>query len=59
MKMPPITPYGVPIRQVIDSDDKELMRAMLRVSDFFAQTYDAVKSGDWAEAHEELRKAAR
>lgn len=59
MRMPPITPYGVPIRDVIDSGDKDLMRAMITVSDFFARQTGGKKDGDWDAAHQDLEKASK
>lgn len=58
MTMHPITPYGVPIRDVIASGDKDLMKAMIIVSDFCARRQGTDKDGDWAQAHRELEKAA-
>lgn len=49
--------YGVPIRAVMDSGDKDLMKAMLKVSDhLIARTQEGVD--DWKAAHEALAKAA-
>lgn len=56
MRMPPITPYGVPIRDVIASGDKELMQAMVKLSDFCAKREGAERSGEWEDAHRELQK---
>ncbi|MCY0093928.1 hypothetical protein [Hoeflea ulvae] len=56
--MPPMTPYGVPIRDVIASGDTDLMQAMIKVSDFCAKRADTDRTSDWAEAHRELEKAA-
>ncbi|WP_394691735.1 hypothetical protein [Hoeflea sp.] len=58
MKMPPLMPYGVPIRDVIASGDKDLMQAMVRVSDFCAKRDGAEPSSDWADAHRDLQRAA-
>lgn len=59
MKMPPIMPYGVPIRDVIASGDKELMQAMIVVSAFLAKRAGGERNSDWADAHCDLEKAAR
>jgi hypothetical protein len=56
MKHRPITPYGVPIREVIDNGNKDLMRAMVMVSDFCARDQDMHE--DWAKAHKALAEAA-
>ena len=56
--MPPLMPYGVPIRDVMASGDTDLMRAMIMVSDFIARRAGAERKGDWADAHRELEKAA-
>lgn len=58
MKMPPLMPYGVPIRDVIASGDTTLMRAMIIVSDFCARREGTKRDSDWADAHRELQKAA-
>ena len=56
-KQSPIVPYGVPIRDVIASGDKELMHAMIMVSDFIAKSTGVDRHDDWAQAHRELQKA--
>ncbi|WP_394691736.1 hypothetical protein [Hoeflea sp.] len=49
--------YGMPIRAVLESGDRELMQAMLKVSDhLMSRTQESVD--DWRAAHEELAKAA-
>lgn len=55
---PVIVPlYGVPIRAVMNSGDPELMKAMLKVSDYLiSRTQEGVD--DWRAAHAELAKAA-
>ncbi len=55
---PVIVPlYGVPIRAVMDSGDKELMKAMLKVSDHLIGRAEG-GIDDWKAAHEALGKAA-
>lgn len=54
----PIPLYGVPIRAVIDSGDPELMKAMLKVSDYLlARMSDGMD--DWQAAHKELGSAVK
>ncbi|MGC1496549.1 MAG: hypothetical protein WA790_12135 [Sulfitobacter sp.] len=55
---PVIVPlYGVPIRAAMETGDKELMQAMLKVS---SHLIGRAQGGvdDWKAAHEELGKAA-
>ncbi|MCY0093929.1 hypothetical protein [Hoeflea ulvae] len=49
--------YGVAIRAVAESGDKDLMKAMLKVSDhLMSRAQEGVE--DWRAAHDELAKAA-
>lgn len=62
MKMPPATPYGVPIREVIATGDADLMNAMAQVSSFMKKS--VAKNGgqpdeDWNAAHAALERAAK
>ncbi len=48
--------YGVPIREVMESGDPELMKAMLKVSDYLlGQSEDGIS--DWKDAHQQLKRA--
>lgn len=48
--------YGVAIRAVAESGDADLMKAMLKVSDYLmSRTQEGVE--DWRSAHAELAKA--
>jgi hypothetical protein len=54
---PVIVPlYGVPIRAVMESGDKELMKSMLKVSDYLMSQSKAGHD-DWAAAHGALKNA--
>lgn len=62
MKMPPITPYGVPIRDIMSTGDQDLMQSMRNVSHHIMGMVS--KAGgeidkDWKAAHEELEKATK
>lgn len=57
---PVIVPlYGVPIRDALNSGDKELMQAMRKVSAHMLSNTDASGGAmdDWKAAHAELEKA--
>ena len=49
--------YGVPIRDVIKQGDPDLMKAMLKVSDYMLSQAEGGLA-DWKAAHSELKKAA-
>lgn len=61
MKMPPVTPYGVPLRQIMQSGDPDLMAAMARLSTHMmgmVKKAGGAVDDDWATAHKQLKKAA-
>lgn len=55
----PIPLYGVPIQDAIATGDRDLMRAMEKVSDFMlaGTRPDAPDLAEWKAAHAALKKA--